>query len=181
MFKTKNTDSFKRELHHFVNTHPEWVENLHQEKISSLITAFTTLHDRIQHQLNDSNHALSDSLLQLISPFYLSRIPSLMVAQAQINPHQITEPVFLPAHTHFSCHNRQQQKYFFSSCYPLKISPISLSDCTLTQHALSLTFNTSHTFYETYKMGCHHICLYLDKQQPHAPFLYTLLQTSTLL
>ncbi len=175
MLNTTTTDAFKHELHHFVNTHPEWIENLKQEKISSLITAFTTLHDRIQDQLHDSNRTLSDALLALISPFYLSHIPSLMVAQAQVNTHPLTDPIFLPAHTHFDCYNRQQQKYIFSSCYPLKISPIHLSDCTFTQHTLSLTFNTTHAFSEIYKMGCHHIGLYLDKQQPHADLLYTLL------
>src|SRR4051812_30908106 len=64
---------------------PDQAEDPHVERV---IEAFAYLSARIRHKLDDDFPELTDALLSVLYPHYLSPIPSMAILQVSIDPQQ---------------------------------------------------------------------------------------------
>lgn len=165
----------------------EIIEDPH---VSRLIESFAYLTARIQHKLDDDIPELSDALLSVLFPHYLSPIPSMSIVQFHPDKEQVASTYPIAKGTLLATEQYQGENCIFSTAYTTELYPFELKTAQLlgapfstpgsarvrgAQSVLKLsfaTFSAQTTFaqFETEK-----IRLYLKGQPQHIHPLYQML------
>ena len=96
--------------------------------IERLIESFAFLTARIQYDLESEFPRLASAILGAIYPQFLRPVPSMTVAQFEVDPTQgkLTSGHVIPKHTPLFAQTQQGQTCRFRTCYPVVLLPVSL-------------------------------------------------------
>lgn len=106
----------------------EIIEDPH---VSRLVESFAYLTARIQHKLDDDLPELSDALLSVLFPHYLSPIPSMSIVQFSPDKEQLQSTYTLPKGTALSTDPFQGETCIFSTAYETELGPFELKAAQL--------------------------------------------------
>jgi type VI secretion system protein ImpG len=111
---------------------PDSSEDPHVER---LIEAFAYLTARIRHKLDDEFPEITESLLGVLYPHYQAPLPSLAIAQFELDPEQneLTEGFSVPRHTYLETDPIQGEPCRFRTCYPVTLWPLEVEIAELTR------------------------------------------------
>lgn len=109
---------------------PDTAEDPHVER---LIEAFAYLNARLRHKLDDDFPELSDAMLSVLYPHYLSPIPSLAIVQFVLDRSQgeLTAGYAVPRETLLETEPVDGQPCRFRTCYPVTLWPVELCQAGL--------------------------------------------------
>jgi type VI secretion system protein ImpG len=109
---------------------PDSSEDPHVER---LIEAFAYLTARIRRKLDDDFPEITEALLGVLYPHYLTPLPSMAVAQFELDPQQseLTTGYTIPRHSSLETDPIQDEPCRFRTCYPVTLWPIELTDADL--------------------------------------------------
>lgn len=101
--------------------------------VERLIEAFCLISARIHHRLDSEFPEISQALLNLIYPAYLRPIPSLSIAQFQIDPKLTaqSESLLIPAGEPLTAGEFCE----FRTCYPVELWPITVEKASVLESA----------------------------------------------
>jgi type VI secretion system protein ImpG len=111
---------------------PESSEDPHVER---LIEAFAYLTARVRHKLDDEFPEITEALLGVLYPHYQAPVPSLAIAQFELDPEQneLTEGYTLARHTALETDPVQGEPCRFRTCYPVTLWPLEVASAELTR------------------------------------------------
>ncbi len=97
--------------------------------IERLIESFAFLTARIQYNLESEFPRLSAALLGVLYPQFLNPVPSMTVAQFEVDPGQIklTSRYSILRHTPLFAKTEQGHKCQFRTCYPVELWPVEIT------------------------------------------------------
>ena len=109
---------------------PEQSEDPHVER---LIEAFAYLTARIRHKLDDEFPEITESLLGILYPHYQAPLPSLAIAQLELDPEQteVAEPYTVARHTDLETDPIHGEPCRFRTCYTTTLWPINVEAAVL--------------------------------------------------
>ena len=99
--------------------------------IERLIEAVAFLTGRIQYQVESEFPIFTTALLEILYPQYLQPIPSLTIAEFEVDPNQgqINEGYLIPKHASLSTLEGSKGLFGqFRTCYPLTLWPLEVSE-----------------------------------------------------
>lgn len=101
--------------------------------VERMIESFALLAGRIHHKLDDDFPELTDALLNILYPFYLAPIPSMAIAELEINPQQAQLPkgLLLEKQTRLHTQAIGDMVCRFRTVYPLHLWPIKVNRASL--------------------------------------------------
>src|SRR5262249_37724386 len=104
---------------------PGTCEDPHVER---LIEAFALLCGRVHHKLDDEFPEITESLLEVMYPHYLRPIPSMAIAQFQLDPSQ-SAPTSTEIDARTVVHSKPDKGQFcsFRTCYPVNLWPLKVT------------------------------------------------------
>jgi type VI secretion system protein ImpG len=114
---------------------PDAAEDPHVER---LIEAFAYLSARIRHKLDDELPEITESLLGVLYPNYQAPVPSLAVAQLELDPGQ-NEPIgyTVGRHTMLETEPIDGEPCRFRTCYPVTLWPLEVERASLSRPPLA--------------------------------------------
>ncbi len=98
--------------------------------VERLIEAVAYLNARTRYKLEDDFPELSDALLGVLYPHYLTPIPSLSVVQFQPEP-ELMDRIELPVGTPLETDPIEGEPCRFRTCYPVTLLPIKIDSAAL--------------------------------------------------
>src|SRR5689334_23497164 len=106
---------------------PDKCEDPHVER---LLEAFAFLAARVHLKIDDEFPEITESLLSIMYPHYLRPIPSMSVAQFQVDPEQVTPQAGLTLRRDAMLNSRPLQGVpcKFRTCYDLTFWPVEVAD-----------------------------------------------------
>lgn len=109
---------------------PDKCEDPHVER---MIEAFAFLASRVHLKIDDEFPEITESLLNVLYPHYLSPIPSMSIAQFSLDPAQgkITAGYEIPRGTPLYSRPIQGTPCRFRTCYPATLWPLVVSSASL--------------------------------------------------
>lgn len=165
----------------------EIIEDPH---VSRLIESFAYLTARIQHKLDDDIPELSDALLSVLFPHYLSPIPSMSIVQFSPDKEQLESTYTLARGTLLSTEQYQGENCIFTTAYETELHPFELKSAQLlgmpfstpgssrmrgAQSVLKLSFSTFSDQITFAQLKTGKIRLYLKGQSQYINPLYQML------
>jgi type VI secretion system protein ImpG len=101
--------------------------------VERLIQSFALIAGRIQHKLDDDFPELTDALLHVLYPHYLSPVPSMAVVQFDLNPMIIELPdgFLINRHSALRTAPVNDLECRFRTGYPVTLWPIRLAEARL--------------------------------------------------
>src|SRR5262249_4111561 len=95
--------------------------------------AFALLAGRVQHKLDDDFPELTDALLSVLYPHYLTPIPSLALIQFVPDPARtpLTQGFHLPRHSRLRTRPVNDLPCKYRTVYPLTLGPLTVSSAGL--------------------------------------------------
>ena len=103
--------------------------------VSRLIEAFAFLSARIRHKLEDDFPELTDALLGVLYPHYLTPLPSMAITQMSCQ-RDLDGSYTLPAGVELESAPLKGETCRFRTCYPVTLWPIALEAASLTGRPL---------------------------------------------
>src|SRR5947209_8068267 len=93
--------------------------------IERLIESFALLAGRVQHKLDDEFPELTDALLSVLYPHYLAPIPSMAIAQFDVDPNRAGLPdgFRIEAHSVLRTQPINDLPCRYRTCYPVTLWP----------------------------------------------------------
>lgn len=104
--------------------------------VRRLIEAVAYLNARIRYKLDDDFPEISDALLGVLYPHYLTPVPSLAIVQFQADPGLTDIFDHLPKNTELETDPVDGQPYRFRTCYPVALWPIRVDGAGLHERPL---------------------------------------------
>lgn len=101
--------------------------------ISRLVESVALMNARINYKLDDDFSEISEALLSILFPNYLAPIPALSIMQFDVMP-DVEATVMLPRDTAIEALLPDSTIARFKTCYPVELSPISVTAATLMGH-----------------------------------------------
>jgi type VI secretion system protein ImpG len=165
----------------------EIIEDPH---VSRLIESFAYLTARIQHKLDDDIPELSDALLSVLFPHYLSPIPSMSIVQFTPDQEQVESTYTIARGTLLATEQFQGENCIFATAYETELHPFELKSAQLlgmpfstpgsarvrgAQSVLKLSFSTFSEQITFAQLDPGKIRLYLKGQSQHINPLYQML------
>ena len=165
----------------------EIIEDPH---VSRLIESFAYLTARIQHRLDDDIPELSDALLSVLFPHYLSPIPSMSIVQFTPDREQVQSTYTIPKGTLIATEQFQGENCIFTTAYETELNAFELKSAQLlgmpfstpgstrvrgAQSVLKLSFATFSNQISFAQLNTQKIRLYLKGQSQHIHPLYQML------
>ena len=100
--------------------------------VERLIESFAFLTARIQQNIDSDYPEIAVELLNLLYPHYLAPVPSMSVAQFQVDPEQgkLTSGHRIDAHTQLFAQARNGQTTRFRTAYPVDLWPVSVTEAS---------------------------------------------------
>ena len=124
--------AIKRLAAEFADTHPKIAGRLRlsadavdDPHVARLLEGVAFLAARVHHRLDDEFPELTDALLGLLYPHYLSPMPSCMVAQLDCQP-DLMLPAKLPAGIAFETEPVHNEPLRYQSTAPVTLWPIEV-------------------------------------------------------
>jgi type VI secretion system protein ImpG len=110
---------------------PEGSEDPH---VARLIEAFAFLNARTRYKLEDEFPEVSEALLGVLYPHFITPIPSMTVVQFALATSQteLTAGFTIPAHTALETESIQQEPCRFSTSYSVTVWPIRVEEARFT-------------------------------------------------
>jgi type VI secretion system protein ImpG len=101
--------------------------------VERLIEAFAFLTGRLQHEIDSEFPDITSALLNILYPQLTSPIPSMAIAQFNIDPDQgkMTTGFSIDRHTQIFADAANGTVCRFRTCYPLTLWPLKVADATL--------------------------------------------------
>jgi type VI secretion system protein ImpG len=102
---------------------PDNCQDPHTER---LIEGFAYLTARIRRKLDDDFPEISEAMMQVLYPHYLAPLPSMAIAQIQLDASQaeLTSGYAVPKHTMLESEPTPHGTCRYRTCYPLTLWPI---------------------------------------------------------
>lgn len=131
-------DSIRRLAAEFARDRPKIADRLAVEHdtgisvdphVERLIEAFAFLTARVRLKLEDEFPELTDSLLGILYPHYLAPVPSMAVAQFQLDPDQglLTNGYTVPRHSRLTSREVEGIPCRFRTAYPVTLWPVEIA------------------------------------------------------
>jgi type VI secretion system protein ImpG len=127
----------------FADAHPKIARRLRlslddaadDPHVERLIEAFAYLTARVRTKLEDEFPEITASLLNVLYPHYLAPIPSLSIAQFQVDLEQaqLTSGYTIPRHSELEAEPVRDEACRFRTCYPVTLWPIQVQSAVLAQ------------------------------------------------
>jgi len=97
--------------------------------VERLIEAFALLSGRLQYNIDSEFPLFTTALLENLYPHYLAPIPSMSIAQFDVDPDQgpLGDGHVIPAHTPLFTQSSQDVTCRFRTCYPVTLWPLTVS------------------------------------------------------
>ncbi len=121
----------------FADAHPKIAGRLRLSQdaiedphVARLIEAFAFLTARIRRKLDDEFPELTDALLNVLYPHYLSPVPSMAIAQLTC-PSDLASSHVVPAGVEIETEPLAGESCRFRTCYPTTLWPITVESATL--------------------------------------------------
>jgi type VI secretion system protein ImpG len=135
---------YNRELNHirrlaaeFAETHPKVASRLRLTQdaiedphVARLIEAFAFLTARIRRKLDDDLPELTEALLNVLYPHYLSPVPSMAIMQMTCPP-DLAGSCLVPAGVEIETEPLAGESCRFRTCYPTTLWPITVDAASL--------------------------------------------------
>lgn len=101
--------------------------------VERLIEAFAFLTGRIQYQIDNEFPEVASELLNALYPHYLNPVPSLSVAQFQVDPEnqKLTSGYVVPKHSPLFATSDDDQLCRYRTCYSTTLWPLAVTEATL--------------------------------------------------
>src|SRR5262249_55627745 len=101
--------------------------------IERLVESFALLAGRVRHKIDDEFPELTDALLNVLYPHYLSPIPSLAMLQLDLDPIRAkpADGLNIAAGSMFRTQRVGDLPCRYRSCYPVTLWPVSLAEAKL--------------------------------------------------
>ena len=124
----------------FAEQYPKIAARLHLEgdttadpHVERLVEGFAFLAARIHRKLDDELPEITDAFLELLYPHYLRPIPSMSIAQFQIelDESQLTERHPIPRHTQLLSRAVNGVSCRFRTCYPVELWPVKVVEARM--------------------------------------------------
>jgi len=108
---------------------PNESEDPHVER---LIEAFALLSGRVRHKLDDEFPEITEALLDVLYPHYLTPVPSQAIAQFQLDPSQsATAATLVPPGTAIHSKPNSGDICSFRTCYPVTLWPLRVTGASV--------------------------------------------------
>src|SRR5439155_12290452 len=103
--------------------------------VERMIEAFAYLNARTRHKLEDEFPELTEALLGVLYPHYQAPIPSLAIAQFELDPEQkqLTAGHTIARHTALESESIDGEPCRFQTGYPVTLWPITMQSATLSK------------------------------------------------
>lgn len=101
--------------------------------VERLLESFAFLTGRIQYQIDSEFPEIPAALLDVLYPQLQAPVPSMSIAQFEIEPSQgqLTAGFAIAQHTPLYTNTDQGETCWFRTCYPLTLWPLEVTDATL--------------------------------------------------
>jgi type VI secretion system protein ImpG len=101
--------------------------------VERLLESFAFLTGRIQYQIDSEFPEIPAALLEMLYPHLQAPIPSMSIAQFEVEPSQgqLTAGFTIAQHTPLFTKTHDDQTCWFRTCYPLTLWPLEVVDATL--------------------------------------------------
>ena len=101
--------------------------------VSRLIEAFAFLNARIRHKLDDDFPEITDAMLGVLYPHYITPIPSMSIVQMQFDRAQgeLTAGYSVPNQSMIETDSVNGDPVRFRTCYPVKLWPVEITNVNL--------------------------------------------------
>src|SRR5262249_47469291 len=111
---------------------PHRCEDPHVER---LIESFALLCGRVHHKIDDEYPEITEALLDALYPHYLRPIPSMAIAQFQMDPAQSVATGQAPIPSGAALHTQPEdgQVCSFRTCYPVQLWPLRITGASLSR------------------------------------------------
>jgi type VI secretion system protein ImpG len=98
-------------------------------QVERLLESFAFLTARIQHQLDSEFPEIPSALLGVLYPHLLNPVPSMAIAQFEVDPTQgqLTSGYEIPPHTPLFAQTSEGLTCRFRTCYPVTLWPIEVA------------------------------------------------------
>lgn len=99
--------------------------------VERLIESFALLTGRVQYNIDSEFSIFTAALLENLYPHYLNPIPSMAIAQIDVDPEQgkLTSGHLIAKHTPLFTEAENGETCRFRTCYPVTLWPLALSYC----------------------------------------------------
>ncbi|HEX6043055.1 MAG TPA: type VI secretion system baseplate subunit TssF [Pyrinomonadaceae bacterium] len=126
--------------------------------VERLIEAFAFLTGRLQHEIDSEFPDITTALLNILYPQLTSPIPSMAIAQFNIDPEQgkMTTGFTIDRHTPLFADAANGVFCRFRTCYPVTLWPLTVAEADLesTRHSTFVDADSKAVMALRLKMGC---------------------------
>jgi type VI secretion system protein ImpG len=101
--------------------------------VERLIEAFALLCGRVHHKLDDEFPEITEALLDVLYPHYLRPVPSMGIAQFQLDPSQSAVTAATHVRSGTPIHSKPEggQVCSFRTCYPVDLWPVIVTNASV--------------------------------------------------
>jgi type VI secretion system protein ImpG len=100
--------------------------------VERLLEGFALLAGRVHHKLDDEFPEITEALLDVLYPHYLRPVPSMGIAQFQLDPSQSSVPAATRVPSGTAVHKPEDgQVCSFRTCYPVALWPLRVKSASV--------------------------------------------------